>query len=131
MCKHVLNAQVAIRAPCCQKWFDCPECHAEREDHQLRKTFEMAFLCKKCKKAFRKDAREMEESDEYCPHCDNHFVVEAKEPKAMIGVEGEDARVDNRMLKDDRVKERDGRSLFDRDTTDRVERFDYSQFGQQ
>lgn len=27
-----------------------------------------------CKKAFRKDAREMEDADEYCPHCDNHFV---------------------------------------------------------
>ena len=28
MCKHILNAQVAIRSPCCQKWFDvsslCP-----------------------------------------------------------------------------------------------------------
>jgi hypothetical protein len=22
MCKHILNAQVAIRSPCCQKWFD-------------------------------------------------------------------------------------------------------------
>lgn len=36
----------------------------------------------------------------------------AKEPKAMLGVEGEDARVDNRMLKDERMKERSGRSLF-------------------
>ena len=34
----------------------------------------MAFLCKKCKKAFRKDMEVFEESDEYCPHCDNHFV---------------------------------------------------------
>ena len=34
----------------------------------------MAFLCKKCKKAFRKDMTEYEESDEYCPHCDNHYV---------------------------------------------------------
>lgn len=66
----------------------------------------------------------MEEADEYCPHCDNQFVsrgvytvadsqvIEAKEPKAMLGVEGEDARVDNRMLKDDRAKERSGRSLL-------------------
>ncbi|KAL1406744.1 hypothetical protein Q8F55_006148 [Vanrija albida] len=117
MCKHILNAQVAIRAPCCQKWFDCPECHAELADHPLRKTMEMVFLCKKCKKAFRKDMTHYEEADEYCPHCDNHYVVEAKEPQAMIGVEGEDARVDNRMIKDDREKEKAGRSIFDRDTT--------------
>ncbi|PSR80401.1 hypothetical protein PHLCEN_2v6734 [Hermanssonia centrifuga] len=34
----------------------------------------MAFMCKKCKKAFRKDMSEYDDSDEYCPHCDNHYV---------------------------------------------------------
>lgn len=34
----------------------------------------MAFLCKKCKKAFRKDMTVWDEADEFCPHCDNHFV---------------------------------------------------------
>ena len=72
--KHVLNAQVSIRAPCCKEWFDCAECHAEKQSHNLAKTTEMTFICKKCKKAFRKDTTEFEESDEYCPHCDNHFV---------------------------------------------------------
>lgn len=72
--KHILNAQVAIRAPCCRQWFDCAECHAETQDHRLRKTTEMVFMCKKCKKAFRKDMNSYEESDEYCPHCDNHYV---------------------------------------------------------
>ena len=38
----------------------------------------------------------MSGSDEYCPHCDNHFVLDAKTPKASIQVEGEDARVDSR-----------------------------------
>lgn len=102
----------------------------------LRKTIEMAFICKKCRKAFRKDLAQYEESDEFCPHCDNHYVstapplslalvsagfspfslllsvtgnlslqvVEAKTPQAVLSVEGEDARVDNRMLRDDRVK---------------------------
>ncbi|KAG8220513.1 hypothetical protein J3R82DRAFT_3215 [Butyriboletus roseoflavus] len=75
----------------------------------------MAFICKKCKKAFRKDMSNYEESDEYCPHCDNHYVsamrsacvracaedvrwqiIEAKTPQAVLGVEGEDARVDAR-----------------------------------
>ncbi|PWN53585.1 hypothetical protein IE53DRAFT_404563 [Violaceomyces palustris] len=104
MCKHILNAQVSIRAPCCQKFYDCPQCHAETQSHPLRKTTEMAFICKKCKKAFRKDLSVYEESDEFCPHCDNHYVIEAKTPAPIIGIEGEDARVDNRMLRDDRVK---------------------------
>jgi hypothetical protein len=38
----------------------------------------------------------MRGSDEYCPHCDNHFVLDAKIPKASIQVEGEDVRVDSR-----------------------------------
>jgi hypothetical protein len=70
------------------------------------------LACKKCKKAFRKDAREFEErsdpvllvlhiladcqSDEYCPHCDNHYVLEALEPKAALKVESEDTRMDAR-----------------------------------
>ncbi|TRM68830.1 hypothetical protein BD626DRAFT_472042 [Schizophyllum amplum] len=105
MCKHILNAQVTIRAPCCRQWFDCAECHAETQDHPLAKTIEMAFLCKKCKKAFRKDITLYEESDEYCPHCDNHYVLEAKTAKPVVGVEGEDTRVDNRMLRDERIKD--------------------------
>ena len=55
MCKHILNAQVSIRAPCCKRWFDCPECHEEKTDgHELEKTMEMVFACKKCRKVFRK-----------------------------------------------------------------------------
>ncbi|KAN0062402.1 hypothetical protein ACQY0O_005285 [Thecaphora frezii] len=104
MCKHILNAQVSVRAPCCQKFFDCPECHAESQDHPLRKTTELAFVCKKCRRAFRKDLSQYEESDEYCPHCDNHYLIEAKTPTPMLSVEGQDARIDNRMIKDDREK---------------------------
>ena len=76
-------------------------------------------MCKKCKKAFRKDMSTYEESDEYCPHCDNHYVslskqhriyisllifllftkvIEAKTPQAAIGFEGEDARIDSRYV---------------------------------
>ncbi|KAF2865823.1 hypothetical protein BDV95DRAFT_632181 [Massariosphaeria phaeospora] len=112
MCKHVLNAQVAIRSPCCRKWYDCAECHQETSDHPLQQSFDMTFACKKCKKCFRKDAREFEDSDEYCPHCDNHFVLEARTPKASLQVEGEDVRKDSRMLKDDRVRAEEERSIF-------------------
>ncbi|KFY24902.1 hypothetical protein V493_04957 [Pseudogymnoascus sp. VKM F-4281 (FW-2241)] len=132
MCKHILNAQVSIRSPCCRKWFDCAECHLESEDHELLQKMDMVrspfsefteppnpdtpdqtFVCKKCKKAFRKDAAEFEESDEYCPHCDNHFVLEAKTPKPMLKFEGEDARVDNRMLIDNRERQEEARTIFD------------------
>lgn len=58
----------------------------------------MVMMCKKCKKAFRKVIDGFEESDEYCPHCDNHYIIDAKTPKPMIGIEGEDARVDARGL---------------------------------
>ncbi|KAK6352589.1 hypothetical protein TWF730_009412 [Orbilia blumenaviensis] len=121
MCKHVLNAQVQIRSPCCRKWFDCPDCHAETETHPLLKSAEITLICKKCKKAFRKDSREFEEADEYCPHCDNHYVLEAKTPKAALRVESEDVRMDNRFIKDDRLKDFDDSDLFDvAETADRL-----------
>lgn len=105
-----------MRAPCCKRWFDCPQCHAEVSDHPLMKTAEIILACKKCKRTFRKDAtyitskpqlytyrlfhREgVEESDEYCPHCDNHYVIEAVEPTPMVMFESEDPRFqrDSRM----------------------------------
>ena len=92
-----------------QKWFAPPSLPLL----PLPSNSIQVFACKKCKKAFRKDAQEFEESDEYCPHCDNHFVLEAVTPKAMLKVEGEDARVDNRMLKDDRIREEELRTIFD------------------
>lgn len=84
-------------------------------------TFDMTFVCKKCKKAFRKNAQEFEEADEYCPHCDNHFVIDAVIPKPSLQVEGEDARVDSRMLKDERVRGEEERSIFNvKDAPDRL-----------
>ena len=60
-------------------------------------------------------------SDEYCPHCDNHFVLDAMTPKPTLKVEGEDVRVDPRMLKDDRVQAPQQRSIFDvRDAAERL-----------
>ena len=60
-------------------------------------------------------------SDEYCPHCDNHFVVDAKTPTPALKVEGEDARIDARMIKDDRLKPEEQRSIFDvKDAAERL-----------
>ncbi|KAG5455645.1 MAG: hypothetical protein BJ554DRAFT_4861 [Olpidium bornovanus] len=44
----------------------------------------------------RERVEELDDSDEYCPHCDNQYVIEAKTPQLGIGVEGEDARKDAR-----------------------------------
>ena len=66
-------------------------------------------MCKKCKKAFRKDVSEFEEADEYCPHCDNHFIIEAKTPftegKMVLEFQNERGH-ENKMFKDEREKER-------------------------
>ena len=114
MCKHILNAQVSIRAPCCKMWFDCPECHAEywegkEGDHELQPTMEFVFACKKCKKVFRKAVEEFEEAGEYCPHCDNHFIIEAKTPETeghlQIGFEMQ-AGHEHHIMKDERQPER-------------------------
>ena len=97
------------------------------------------FVCKKCRKCFRKDTQEFEDrwafekrvwfphwlnpagSDEYCPHCDNHFVLDAKTPTPAFRFEGEDARVDARMLKDDRMQGEQHRSIFDvKDAPDKL-----------
>ena len=60
-------------------------------------------------------------SDEYCPHCDNHYVLDAKTPKAVLKVDGEDVRKDARMLKDERVKGQERRTIFDdEDDADRL-----------
>jgi uncharacterized CHY-type Zn-finger protein len=105
---HVLNAQVSIRAPCCRKWFDCAECHAEAApDHPLRRQTEITFACKKCKKVFRKDATDFDEdADKFCPHCDNEFVLDAVVPQGELRAEIEDPRKDSRMIKDDRVDDK-------------------------
>lgn len=89
MCKHILNAQVQLRAQCCKRWFDCAECHQEATDHPILKTNEMVFGCKKCRKVFRKDVTQWEEADEYCPGCDNHFYLEAqtKEQEVVIDLQ--------------------------------------------
>jgi len=80
-------------------------------------------MCKKCKRAFRKDVtdREFEESDEYCPHCDNHYRIDAVTPKAALKVESEDTRMDARMLKDDRIASKPLRTIFNvPDASDRL-----------
>ena len=51
-------------------------------------------------------------SDEYCPSCDNHFVLDAKTQTPTLNVEGKDIRIDARMLKDHRIRGEQERSNF-------------------
>jgi hypothetical protein len=46
----------------------------------------------------------MPTSDEYCPHCDNHFLLVAKTPKPNLNIESADVRADSRILKDPRIE---------------------------
>ena len=106
-----MNAQVAIRAPCCKKWFDCPDCHEDfwQGECELMKTMELVLACKKCKKVFRKQVEEYEEADEYCPHCDNHYVIEAKTPLTEGTLKIEflfEKGHEGKVFKDEREKER-------------------------
>ena len=115
MCKHILNAQVQVRAQCCKKWFDCPQCHAENEDHEIMKSPEIVLACKKCKHCFRKDvSTEFDECDEFCPRCDNHYVIHAETPesKGKLVIEFEQERgFEHKMFKDERERDRQGLSL--------------------
>lgn len=61
-----------------------------------------------------------EESDEYCPYCDNHYVIEAKTPQAVLGVEGDDPRINARLLKDERIEQDPTRSIFNQDLSERL-----------
>ena len=70
----------------------------------------MIFACKKCKKVFRKQVEEYEEADEFCPGCDNHYVIEAKTientGKLVIEFKKEKGH-ENKMFVDDREKQRE------------------------
>lgn len=80
----------------------------------------MTFACKKCKKVFRKDMEAFDESDEFCPGCDNHYYLEAKTPEARLQVESDDVRVDARMLKDDRQQAPEQQTIWNLDKASEV-----------
>ncbi|ODH41924.1 hypothetical protein ACO22_01291 [Paracoccidioides brasiliensis] len=49
------------------------------------------------------------------------LLVEALTPKPALKIEGEDARIDSRMLKDERVRQKDQRTIFNvKDAPDRL-----------
>lgn len=81
MCKHVLNAQVSIQAPCCKRWYECEECHGDVESHPLQHTSLVSFCCKACRAIFQKDLGCFDDEDKVCPQCKNCFVLPAETPE--------------------------------------------------
>ena len=53
--------------------------------------------------------REFDEADEFCPHCDNHFVIEAVTPEDKgewrVEVEAEAGQEQN-LIRDHRIKQK-------------------------
>lgn len=48
-----------------------------------------------------------DEADEFCPNCDNHYVLPAATPQLAIGVEADDLRkIGDKFIKDDRQRQR-------------------------
>ena len=73
--RNVKNAQVSFYASCCDKWFDTVLRHNEMQGHAFQRTLVISLFCKACKGFFRKDLTAFVEDDEFCPHCDNQFVI--------------------------------------------------------
>jgi hypothetical protein len=99
--------------------------HAENEDHELLRTLDLVLICKKCKKAFRKDLRDFDEADSFCPHCDNEFMIpaiSASEP-AVVAPPAQTtlsklSHLDARMIRDGDVH--DEEMGFERDYSARL-----------
>ncbi len=58
-----------------------------------------------------------DDSDEYCPHCDNHFILEAvtRNNNRPVAIKSTDVRVDSSLLMDTRVKGGKETDIFDPD----------------
>ena len=84
MCKHIINATVSLRSPCCLKWFACSECHDTYMDHPVGRDTVILFACLACNKSFRKDLAIFGDRDELCPHCEERYVLPAVTPELML-----------------------------------------------
>lgn len=107
MCKDSLNTQVSVRAPICKEEFDCPECHTKTEAHETEQNVEIVMECIECKVVFRRGATLFDEYDEYCPSCENDYIMatntDACPGSLMMEFENK-KEYDNTMFDDDREK---------------------------
>lgn len=75
---------------------------------------EITLVCKSCKKAFRKDLTDFDETDSFCPYCDNEYVFPSvsavdttSQPVQENSVAAKLAKLDARMIRDGEVTNED------------------------
>mmetsp|Transcript_2334 Transcript_2334/g.4285 ORF Transcript_2334/g.4285 Transcript_2334/m.4285 type:complete len:119 (-) Transcript_2334:312-668(-) len=84
MCKHVLNCEVYMQSPCCQKWFECAECHDDNCNHPFKFATELRFCCKRCKTCFNRNFKFFSEKDKHCSVCGVQWVMAAVTPESKL-----------------------------------------------
>ena len=99
MCKHIVNAQVYICSPCCNKWFECAECHDEHVRlHHFKTSKNLRLTCKKCKNCFNRDLQIFSQRDKHCDYCGNLWVLPGVTPESLAFVECRDV-IDEALAK--------------------------------
>lgn len=88
MCKHVFNAKVVFQASCCQRWFECSECHDEINDHLFEFQKKLKMFCKTCTRTFERDLKLFTVKDKYCYSCGTGWCVPGVTPESTIYTEG-------------------------------------------
>mmetsp|Transcript_5479 Transcript_5479/g.5645 ORF Transcript_5479/g.5645 Transcript_5479/m.5645 type:complete len:132 (-) Transcript_5479:181-576(-) len=84
MCKHILNTQAYLQAPCCLKWVECSECHDEIESHPLQHSSKLRFCCKNCKTCFIREFSLFSEKDKLCNNCKVCWVIPGITPESRV-----------------------------------------------
>lgn len=77
--------KVYIQAPCCNKWFECAECHDDAvKTHVFELKSDMRFTCKPCRKVFTRDFKLFSESDKLCSFCKNCWIIPGITPESRL-----------------------------------------------
>ncbi len=77
--------QTYMLAPCCNKWFECAECHDEHvSNHKFQFEPELRFTCKSCKKCFVRDFKLFSERDKKCDFCKKLWCLPAITPESKL-----------------------------------------------
>lgn len=79
MCKHVINAQIYMLTVCCNKWYECSECHDNDLNDSNFHIFEVGrplrCCCKKCNLVFQVNLQYFSENDKFCSSCGNCWCL--------------------------------------------------------
>lgn len=84
MCKHVLNCNTYIQCKKCEAWYECSECHDEREDHNFVVDKKFVLTCKSCKKVFSRDLNFFTDKDKLCEACGVVWCLPGVTPERKV-----------------------------------------------